>query len=224
MDITCHFNITNASSKTNWDILSILFRHQLKQVDSEQSKLVFTGFCMRGDQCKFDHGNDAVILADSVPAYNPAAPSTAPSLDTTVPPPPSIHGIPPPGIVDPYVPGPIIIDPNGPPPPSGEPMPPLHLPPPGFTTSMSVPPPTSQIPMAGQKRSYEGGYVEQGNYGPAAKRGFDYNRLGRGGRGRGRNFLGRGGSSTQVSKTVNTISRLFHTKKIDIYIINNNVS
>jgi len=95
------------------------------------------GFCMRGDQCKFDHGNDAVILADSVPAYNPAAPSTAPSLDTTVPPPPAIHGIPPPGIVDPYVPGPIIIDPNGPPPPSGEPMPPLHLPPPGFTTPMS---------------------------------------------------------------------------------------
>lgn len=32
------------------------------------------GFCMRGDQCKFDHGNDAVVLEDAggVPPYQPA--------------------------------------------------------------------------------------------------------------------------------------------------------
>ena len=34
MDLTYHFNITNSSLKTNWEFLSsILFRHQLKQVD-----------------------------------------------------------------------------------------------------------------------------------------------------------------------------------------------
>ena len=32
MDLTYHFYITNASLKTNWDILSS--RHQLKQVDN----------------------------------------------------------------------------------------------------------------------------------------------------------------------------------------------
>ena len=161
---------------------------------------------MRGDQCKFDHGNDAVILADSVggvPAYNPAAPSTAPSsLDTTIPPPSAIHNVPPPNIVDSYVPASsVIIDPNVPPPPTGDPMPPLHLPPPGFTTPLHVPPPTGHLgPTAGHKRNYDGA-IEPGSsgFGPIAKRGFDYNRLGRGGRGRGRGFPGRGGSSVQVS-------------------------
>ena len=165
---------------------------------------------MRGDQCKFDHGNDAVILEDSVggvPAYNPAAPSIAPStLDTSIPPPSAIHSVPPPSITDPYVPAAsVIIDPNVPPPVAGEPMPPLHLPPPGFPTPLHVPPPPSHLgPMSGQKRSYDGGLVESGapGYGPPAKRGFDYNRLGRGSRGGprgGRGFTGRGGSSAQVS-------------------------
>ena len=172
------------------------------------------GFCMRGDQCKFDHGNDAVILADSVggvPAYNPAAPSAAPSLDTTIPPPSTIHGVPPPTIVDPYVPASsVIIDPNVPPPVTGEPMPPLHLPPPGFPAPLHVPPPVTHIGInPGQKRSYEGGGLDSANsgFGPPAKRGFDYNRLGRGSRGgsRGRGFSGRGGCSAQVSAANNML-------------------
>ncbi len=63
---------------------------------------------MRGDQCRFDHGNDAVVLEESGP-------------NTSVPP-PYLPGRAPP---DPYVP-------------SGAPgapvsvMPPLHLPPPGY--------------------------------------------------------------------------------------------
>ena len=168
------------------------------------------GFCMRGDQCKFDHGNDAVILADSVgggvPAYNPAAPSTAPSsLDTTVPPPSPMHPMLTPSAIDPYVPaGSVIIDPNIPPPVAKESMPPLHLPPPGFTAPIHVPPPSSQFgPITGQKRSFEGGYNEPGNsmLGPPAKRGFDYKRLGRGNRGgqRGRGYTGHGGISAQLA-------------------------
>ena len=149
---------------------------------------------MRGDQCKYDHGNDAVILADSVggvPAYNPAAPS----LDTSIPPPSALHTIPPPNIVDPYVPAAsVIIDPNVPPPVATDQMPPLHLPPPGFPTGVHAP------STLGHKRGYEN--LDQGGsgYGPPAKRGFDFNRLGRGGRGgRGRGgFRGRGGGTTQV--------------------------
>ena len=161
---------------------------------------------MRGDQCDFDHGNDAVILEDSVgavPAYNPAAPSAAPStLDTSIPPPSAMHSVVPSSLTDPYVPAPsVILDPNVPPPVAGEAMPPLHLPPPGFPTPLHVPPPPSHLgPMSGQKRQYD--VVETGTmgYGPPAKRGFDYNRLGRGNRGgiRGRGFGGRGGSSAQV--------------------------
>ena len=149
---------------------------------------------MRGDQCKYDHGNDAVILADSVggvPAYNPAAPS----LDTSIPPPSALHTIPPPNIVDPYVPAAsVIIDPNVPPPVATDQMPPLHLPPPGFPTGVHAP------STLGHKRGYEN--LDQGGsgYGPPAKRGFDFNRLGRGGRGgRGRGgFRGRGGGTSQV--------------------------
>ena len=68
------------------------------------------GFCMRGDQCKFDHGNDAVVLED-----------------TAVPPP----GVPGAGAaVAPYQPGsPVYADPYVPAPVQ---MPPLHLPPPGY--------------------------------------------------------------------------------------------
>ena len=150
---------------------------------------------MRGDQCKYDHGNDAVILADSVgavPAYNPAAPS----LDTSIPPPSALHTVPPPNIVDPYVPATsVIIDPNIPPPAATDQMPPLHLPPPGFPTPMHAPPPSH-----GQKRGFDSHMSEQGGYGPPAKRGFDFNRLGRGSRGgaRGRGFRGRSGTTTQV--------------------------
>jgi len=154
------------------------------------------GFCMRGDQCKYDHGNDAVILADSVgavPAYNPAAPS----LDTSIPPPSALHTVPPPNIVDPYVPATsVIIDPNIPPPAATDQMPPLHLPPPGFPTPLHAPPPSH-----GQKRAFDSHMSEQGGYGPPAKRGFDFNRLGRGTRGgaRGRGFRGRSGTTTQLA-------------------------
>ena len=154
------------------------------------------GFCMRGDQCKYDHGNDAVILADSVGgvhAYNPAAPS----LDTSIPPPSALHTIPPPSIVDPYVPASsVIIDPNMPPPVGTDQMPPLHLPPPGFPTPVHAPPPSH-----GHKRGFEGSTNDYGGsgYGPPSKRGFDFNRLGRGRGGpRGRGFRGRSGTTTQV--------------------------
>ena len=151
---------------------------------------------MRGDQCKYDHGNDAVILADSVgavPAYNPAAPS----LDTSIPPPSALHTVPPPNIVDPYVPASsVIIDPNIPPPGAPDQMPPLHLPPPGFPAPLHA-----SLPH-GHKRGFDSHMNDQGGsgYGPPAKRGFDYNRLGRGGRGgsRGRGFRGRSGTTTQV--------------------------
>ena len=36
------------------------------------------GFCMRGDQCKFDHGSDAVVLEDSSTPYTPAFPPGVP--------------------------------------------------------------------------------------------------------------------------------------------------
>jgi RNA-binding protein 26 len=64
------------------------------------------GYCLRGDQCKFDHGNDAVVLEDTT--------------NTSVPPPPYLPG----GYTEPYVPattGPI--------------LPPLHLPPPGYAAT-----------------------------------------------------------------------------------------
>ena len=170
---------------------------------------------MKGDQCTFDHGNDAVILEDSVggvPAYNPTAPSTAPAnLDTSIPPPTAMHSVPPPSLTDPYVPAPsVIIDPNMLPPVTGEPMPPLHLPPPGFPAPpVHVPPPHLGV-MGGQKRPFDGGVVDPSaggpGYGPPAKRGFDFNRLGRGGRGGPRGgrggFGGRGGSTSQVSAVI----------------------
>lgn len=64
---------------------------------------------MKGDQCKFDHGSDAVVLEDStgaapgVPPYQPAAIAT-------------------PQYAEPYVP-------------SGVALPPLHLPPPGYPSA-----------------------------------------------------------------------------------------
>ena len=129
-----------------------------------KSYVIFNlGFCMRGDQCKYDHGNDAVVLADSVggvPAYNPAAPS----LDTSIPPPSALHTVPPPSIVDPYVPAStVIIDPNIPPPVTTDQMPPLHLPPPGFPNPVHGPPPSS-----GQKRGFDGNTNDYGGggYGP----------------------------------------------------------
>eukprot|EP00095_Tigriopus_kingsejongensis_P000423 maker-scaffold171_size289870-snap-gene-1.32 protein:Tk00423 transcript:maker-scaffold171_size289870-snap-gene-1.32-mRNA-1 annotation:"rna-binding protein 26" len=93
------------------------------------------GFCMRGDQCKFDHGNDAVVLEDTVvpgastgvPAYQPA------SLSSTV-------------YAEPYVPsGHATVS-----------LPPLHLPPPGYNPGnprkramdeplMAYPPPKQSV-------------------------------------------------------------------------------
>ena len=64
------------------------------------------GFCLKGDQCKFDHGNDAVVLEDtnnpsmnSSSTYMPGGGSSA--------------------YTDPYVPASTV-------------LPPLHLPPPGY--------------------------------------------------------------------------------------------
>ncbi len=68
------------------------------------------GFCLKGDQCKFDHGNDAVVLEDTAPS------------NTSVPPPPYLPG----GYAEPYVPA------------STTPvLPPLHLPPPGYVPNAS---------------------------------------------------------------------------------------
>merc|ERR1719402_81778 len=75
------------------------------------------GFCLRGDLCKFDHGNDAVVLEDStkpgVPPYQPGPP-------------------PPPG-TEPYIPG---IPPTSTP---GIPFPPpvMSVPPPGYPATSS---------------------------------------------------------------------------------------
>merc|ERR1719509_44123 len=55
------------------------------------------GFCLRGDLCKFDHGNDAVVLEDNakpgVPPYQPGAPP-APGTEPYVPGLPHQAGIP----------------------------------------------------------------------------------------------------------------------------------
>ena len=53
---------------------------------------------MQGDQCKYDHGTDAVVIEDStVPAYNPSDPSIGGSKPDL--------SVPPPGYSEPYVPG-----------------------------------------------------------------------------------------------------------------------
>ena len=61
------------------------------------------GFCLRGDMCKFDHGNDAVVLEDSRPGYQPpgfepyvpAIPASAAAGGISYPPP--MMSVPPPG-------------------------------------------------------------------------------------------------------------------------------
>ena len=82
------------------------------------------GFCMRGDQCKFDHGADAVVLEDSSTSsystpYTPAIPPGVPQAA--------------PGAGDPYVP-------------SGLPLPPLHVPPPGYQISAGYAVPVAAVP------------------------------------------------------------------------------
>ena len=63
------------------------------------------GFCLRGDMCKFDHGNDAVVLEDSR-GYQPGMP----------------------GMTEPYVPGIPAIPGGG----ISYPPPMLSVPPPGY--------------------------------------------------------------------------------------------
>lgn len=63
---------------------------------------------MKGDQCKFDHGNDAVVLEDTT---NPTPPA------------PYLPG----GYAEPYVP--VSTTPL---------LPPLHLPPPGYPATSST--------------------------------------------------------------------------------------
>ena len=61
------------------------------------------GFCLRGDMCKFDHGNDAVVLEDSLgyqpgppgPGFDPYVPGIPGSGGITYPPP--VMSVPPPG-------------------------------------------------------------------------------------------------------------------------------
>ena len=65
------------------------------------------GFCLRGDQCKFDHGNDAVVLEDT--------------SSTSVPPPAYLPG----SYNEPYVPATT----------AAPVLPPLHLPPPGYANT-----------------------------------------------------------------------------------------
>ena len=62
------------------------------------------GFCLRGDMCKFDHGNDAVVLEDGR-GYNPGQPGYGgepyvPGIPTSaagISYPPPIMSVPPPG-------------------------------------------------------------------------------------------------------------------------------
>ncbi len=135
------------------------------------------GFCMRGDQCKFDHGNDAVVLEDSVTApYNPA-PVGIPS------------GVPPPGVGGPsdaYVP-------------SGVPLPPLHLPPPGYTVPPGGPA-AIQIDNPRKRRYDDDPGFMQRRGGPGGPGGVFRGR-GRGGRGRGRGggHLGGGNRTSQLA-------------------------
>ena len=69
------------------------------------------GFCLRGDMCKFDHGNDAVVLEDSR-GYQPGLP----------------------GLTEPYVPGIPAVPGGG----ISYPPPLLSVPPPG-QTSLALP-------------------------------------------------------------------------------------
>ena len=123
------------------------------------------GFCLKGDQCKFDHGNDAVVLEDN---------ST-----TSIPPPAYLPG----SYTEPYVPA--------------STLPPLHLPPPGYSE------------MSSRKRSYD----DSGLSGyPPGKR-FDYNRLGgRRGRGGGGVLSRPGGAREVLVKSIppslNTIAHI----------------
>lgn len=132
------------------------------------------GFCMRGDLCKFDHGNDAVVLEDTVvPGAAAGVPAYQPS---------SVNSV----YAEPYVP-------TGHPPVS---LPPLHIPPPGYTPGVNV-----------RKRGLDDHHA---TYPPAKQSVHDrlggYNRGHRGGRGtRGRGGRGGGGShhagsgSTQIA-------------------------
>jgi RNA-binding protein 26 len=125
------------------------------------------GFCMRGDQCKFDHGNDAVVLEESVPPYTPAA--VFPAVVPAVP--------------EAYVPSGLL-----------PPLPPLHVPPPGYAVHAVVPAAIENS----RKRRYED---EAGATAYPSKAGV-FDRVGgyggRGGfrgRGRGRGRGGRGGNA-----------------------------
>ena len=121
------------------------------------------GFCLRGDMCKFDHGNDAVVLEDSR-GYQPGLP----------------------GLSEPYVPGIPAVPGGG----ISYPPPMLSVPPPGQSTALHSTGHISRLNVAGYppiglKRGHDGGGFE-----PPNKK-FDYGRLG--GRGRGRGGRGRGG-------------------------------
>lgn len=138
---------------------------------------------MKGDQCKFDHGTDALVLEDA----NAAAAIAFPGK--TVAPVAAIFP-------EPYVPGAV-------------PLPPLHVPPPGY-------PPELVHSATSRKRHFQEISSDFSSF-PSNKR-FDYNRMGRGrGMMRGRGGRGRGGmyqtQSTQLAVRnippgMNTIAHL----------------
>ncbi|XP_054754914.2 RNA-binding protein 26-like isoform X2 [Lytechinus pictus] len=89
------------------------------------------GFCMKGEFCPYDHGNDPVVVED-IDMFRPP-----PNMDAR-PPVPSI----PPAPQPPLPP----LPPSQPPPPL---LPPFNMPPPGFppTTGIPLPPPPRGVPL-----------------------------------------------------------------------------
>ncbi|XP_059079466.1 zinc finger protein swm-like [Tigriopus californicus] len=134
------------------------------------------GFCMRGDMCKFDHGNDAVVLEDTVvPGASSGVPAYQPSSVTSV-------------YAEPYVP-------TGHPPVS---LPPLHIPPPGYNPGgnarkRGLDDHHTAYPPAKQSVHDRLGAYNRAHRGGRGSRG-------RGGRGGGVHHVGSGGSgSTQIA-------------------------
>lgn len=147
------------------------------------------GFCMKGDQCKFDHGNDALVLEDAnssgIVPYQPVG----------VPPPATIFS-------EPYVPVAAAVT-----------LPPLHVPPPGYppeSVGLNRKRPFHEL--ASEFNTYPP--EKRFDYNRLSGRGRPMLRGLRGGRGRGRGgFRPEGTLSTQLAvrnipSGINTIAHL----------------
>ncbi len=162
---------------------------------------------MRGDQCKFDHGNDAVVLEDAagVPPYQPVGITPAYTgkshrlhLITEVYTRIVTFSV---TVSEPYVPA-------G----SSVPLPPLNVPPPGYQPTPSTAYPLANAPPAAipRKRSYDP-TLEDTAYPPNKMSAFS--RLGPAAATRG-GFRGRGGRGSKqlavrnIPPQVNNIAHL----------------